>query len=336
MKRVFVLIPFLLFFFPFFLAGAPEDYAESTARAKTGKASYSELLSEQKKCYSEYIAFFRKKYEKCAKAQEKRNIYLNNFAKEDKRLAPAILKFNRGMVRNALDKKSFSDVYKKFSDNKDFMQLDKALWEEKTKAAFSSIKSRLSDDKKDWEKSYHDIMQTLTEALEKSIVEKMTANYTASKEKGSALYQKIQSELALYKKVADPKEMAKAKRNISLLCKELFRQSLEHAPELKALMKKIEKRNLERMKRELELELANKEAAYARYVENFGLKIASGGKNMKEIILQDPAYKKIVNELTRLNEERKLLSRKFMKRKDVKSITELDSAIKEIRKTGNK
>ena len=50
------------------------------------------------------------------------------------------------------------------------------------------------------------------------------------------------------------------------------------APELEKLMKEGEKLNKERIRRELELELNNKDAAYARYLNTFGINLPVKGK----------------------------------------------------------
>lgn len=336
MKNSILSISFLVFSLPVLLFSAPEDYNKIVKKAKEGKAEHAELLEAQKKCYKEYIVFFRKKYASCASAQEKRNQFLNLFAKQDKALAPAIAKFNSGLIRNALDRKIFSDVYKKFASNKDFMKLDKTLWEEKTKAAFSSVTAQLADGKKDMEKAYQEIMQELTEGLEKCLLKEFTANFVSSKEKGSALYQATLEEIRKYKKAADPKEMAKARRNITLFCKGLFRKALEQGEELKKVMKEAEKVNRERIKRELELELKNQAAAYARYTASFGLKLSHSGKSMQEIVLNDPIYKKWMKELDSLNKKRQKLSAELMKNLSLPEVKELSSAIKEVRSAGKK
>lgn len=336
MKKIECFSVILFLALPLFLAGAPGDYKEIQKKAGEGKATHAELLEAQKKCYTEYIGFFRKKYMACSKAQEARNVFLNRFAKEDKALAPSIVKFNGGLVRNALDKKIFADVYKKFAANKDFMALDRTLWEEKTKAAYSSICSATSATEDDPEKAYNKIMRSLTEALEKSLIKEMTKKYTFSKEKGSPLYQRTMEEISLYRKAADPGKMASARRNISLLSKELFRQALEHSPELKKVMEKADKLNRERIKRELYLELKNKDAAYARYAGTFELKLPVKGKTMQEIVMADGEYKKLVAELTELNKKRKKLSSAFMKETSVPAIAELDKVIKEVRKAGKR
>ena len=123
-KSVFLLFSAVLLL-PFFLKGEPADYGKILAKAKEGKVTHQEMLDAQKKCYKEYITYFRKKYAACTAAQEKRNVFLNRFAKEDKKLAPVIAKFNSGLIRNAIDKQIFSEVYKKFSANKDFMTIDR-------------------------------------------------------------------------------------------------------------------------------------------------------------------------------------------------------------------
>ena len=336
MKRILSASAILFLSLPLFLSGAPQDYDLIRKKAEEAKAGHTELLEAQKKCYKEYIEFFRKKYMACSKAQEARNVFLNHFAKEDKTLAPSIVKFNGGLVRNALDKKIFAEVYKKFSANKDFMELDKKLWEEKTKAAYSSICAATSKNDQDPEKAYNEIMRVLTEALEKSLIKEMTKNHTFSKEKGSPLYQRAMEEIALYKKAAEPGKMASARRNITFLSKELFRRALEHAPELKELMEKADKLNKERIKRELFLELNNKEAAYARYVGSFDLKLPVKGRTMQEIVMGDKEYKNLVEKLAELNKERKKLSSAFMKQTGIPAIDELNKVIKEVRKTGKR
>ena len=330
-------LSFFLLFSAALLCGAPSDYEKLAAKAKKGEAASSELLEAQKKCYREYILFFREKYKACSQAQKRRDDYLNAFAKKDKALAPTVAKFNAGLVRNALDRKIFADVYKKFSADAEFLRLDKSLWEEKTKAFLSSMNSQLlSEDGKDTEKAYHDIMQAFSEALEKNAVKEMTGKYLPSPEKGSPLFQAALAEVANYKKAADPKAMALSKRNITVLCKYLFREALKHAPELEKIMKEAERTGRERVKRELELELSNPDAAYARYAGSFGQQIPVKGKTMREIILEDPAHKALSEKFAALDKERKRLSAEFMKKTDLAAVAELDKVIREVRSTGKK
>ena len=99
----------------------------------------------------------------------------------------------------------------------------------------------LSEDGKDTEKAYHDIMQAFSEALEKNAVKEMTGKYLPSPEKGSPLFQAALAEVANYKKAADPKAMTLSKRNITVLCKYLFRKALKHSPALEKTMKEAER-----------------------------------------------------------------------------------------------
>ena len=278
MKKYAAVLSVMILSLPLFLKAVPSDYDEIRKKITEGRAVHQELLEAQKKCYREYIGFFRQKYAQCTLAQEKRNAFLNDYAKGDKAFAPSVVKFNSGLVRNALDKKLFSDVYKKFAENKDFMLLDRNLWEAKTQAAFSSVKSQLSQNNSDPEYAYHTTLQSITDALEKSAIGEMTKKYISSTEKGSSLYQAAMEEIRNYKKAADPREMAKARRNISLYTKHIFQQALQqYAPELEKLMKEGEKLNKERIRRELELELNNKDAAYARYLNTFGINLPVKG-----------------------------------------------------------
>ena len=331
---------FLLFsavlLLPFFLKGEPADYGKILAKAKEGKVTHQEMLDAQKKCYKEYITYFRKKYASCTAAQEKRNVFLNRFAKEDKKLAPMIAKFNSGLIRNAIDKQIFSEVYKKFSANKDFMTIDRELWEQKTSAAYASVSSQLSNDKKDLEKAYTDTLKDLSGWLEKFMVEKMAESAASAKGKGSSVYKAALAEIENYKKNADPKEMVKSRRNITMYSKYLFKAALKKAPELEKIMLEAENLNKQRIKRELELELLHKDAAYARYTASFGLQQPVKGDSMQEIVMKDPVYSGLVKKLGELNKKRQLLSRKFMNRTGEPAIRELAHIIKILRDAGKK
>ena len=57
---------------------------------------------------------------------------------------------------------------------------------------------------------------------------------------------------------------------------------------------------------------------------------------MKENVWNDPEYKTLVDELSKLNQSRKRLSSEFMKKTDIPAIAELDKVIKEVRKSGRK
>ena len=130
--------------------------------------------------------------------------------------------------------------------------------------------------------------------------------------------------------------MVKSRRNITMYSKYLFRTALKKAPELEKIMLEAESLNKQRIKRELELELLYKDAAYARYTASFGLQLPVKGNTMQEIIMKDPAYTALVRKLGELNRKRQLLSRKFMNRTDDPAVQELAHVIKILRDAGKK
>ena len=112
--------------------------------------------------------------------------------------------------------------------------------------------------------------------------------------------------------------------------------ALKKAPELEKIMLEAENLNKQRIKRELELELLHKDAAYARYTASFGLQQPVKGDSMQEIVMKDPVYSGLVKKLGELNKKRQLLSRKFMNRTGEPAIRELAHIIKILREAGKK
>ena len=256
---------------------------------RKNKITYGELQKKYREFLQAHQNFLKTKHKALLSAQMARNSYLLKAGEKDALLKKDLPLFSRGILRNTRDKAVFIRVYAKLEKDPEFIKLDKALWKAKLNSLIASFERQMNVPGVDPEiASFEKTSREYQELLRKGAIANLgNGKTTLSAKKGSLLYRAALGEIESFGKKSSPREVFLARQRLSFYMRELFRSFQEAHPTLDKAFKEQEKALVEKNITLFKLQKANEEAAYAQYLQTFGVKSNVKGATMNEIIAKN-------------------------------------------------